>query len=244
MDIYEALETRISCRAFEDRMIEGDKLQRIQDMIAKANETGNINLRLYGPRGTDKTAIDLQENVFAGPVYHYIACASRPDAVSREKVGYFGEQIVLEATQMELGTCWVLMSFDPDTVRLPMNPGEQFVAIILLGYEMKRMPTQQWLVRAEYRRMDKMLCEAIDSDTSQVPDWFGYGVMAAQIGPSAANLQPTVFCWENGEASAYMPDGFDLQDVDFGIAKYQFEVGSRYAGTWEWGEHGRFLIGN
>ena len=242
MNIYDALETRISCRAFEDRMIEKEKLVAIQEKIAEINNTANLHLQLYGPDVPGKPAIDLQANVFAGPVYHYIACTCHADAVSREKTGYYGEQIVLMATQMGLGTCWILTNFNRNTFRIQINPGEQYAAVILLGYAMKRIPTQQWLIRAGFRKRDKTLSQAIETDTSQLPEWFINGVKAAQIGPSGVNLQPTVFCWKHKEVSAYMPEANDLQDVDFGIAKYHFELGSKTNGVWEWGEHGKFIL--
>lgn len=242
MNIYDALETRISCRAFEDRVIEEEKLLEIQQKINEINSSEGLHLQLYGPRVSGKPAIDLQANIFAGPVYHYIACVSHADAVSREKTGYYGEQIVLMATQMGLGTCWILTNFNQNTLRIKINPGEQFVAIILLGYAMKRIPTQQWLIRAQFRKRDKALSQAIETDTDQLPEWFINGVKAAQIGPSGVNYQPTVFCWKHEQVSAYMPKAIDLQDVDFGIAKYQFEVGARIKGVWEWGEHGRFIL--
>lgn len=243
MDIYEAIERRISCRAYADRKIEREKLDVLQRKIDEVNQEQGLHLQLYGPRGNGQTAIDLQANVFAGSCYHYIACVAPDTEEGREKVGYFGEEIVLLATQLGLSTCWIGTNYNERTFRMEAARGEELACVILLGYPMLRTPTRQWLVRAGFRQRDNEPEAHIKSDTRQIPVWFMDGVKCMQIGPSGVNLQPVTFCYKNGEVSAYMPKRMiPIQDVDLGIGKLHFELGSRKKGTWQWGEHGVFRI--
>ena len=243
MDICEAIERRISCRAFADRQIEQEKLSLLQSRIDEVNRDAGLNLQLYSPRGEGQTAIDLQANVFAGTCYHYIACVAPNTDEGREKVGYYGEKLVLLATQMDLATCWIGTNYNERTFRMQAGRGEALACVILLGYPMLRTPTRQWLVRASFRQRDSEPEAHIKSDTRQVPDWFMDGVRCMQIGPSGVNLQPVTFCWKKGEVSAYMPKRMiPIQDVDLGIGKLHFELGSRKKGSWQWGQHGVFRI--
>ena len=69
------------------------------------------------------------------------------------------------------------------------------------------------------------------------------GVKCAIIAPSGINALPVMFGWHNGIVTASMPEAImPIQDVDLGIGKLHFELGSRKQGTWQWGENGVFAI--
>ena len=243
MDIYEAMEKRISCRSYADKVVEPEKLLNITERIEALNKETNLHFQLFGPRSAGQTAIDTAPSVFAGTVYHYIACVGPDSKIGREQLGYYGEQLVLLATQLGLATCWAVTSYNVKTLRYESEPGEVLTSIILLGYEMNRTPTRQWLIRSNYRQRDKTPEQLIDSDTRNIPNWFMDGVKCAIIAPSGINALPVMFGWHNGIVTASMPEAImPIQDVDLGIGKLHFELGSRKQGTWQWGENGVFAI--
>lgn len=57
------------------------------------------------------------------------------------------------------------------------------------------------------------------------PDWFMRGVEYALLAPTALNQQKFLFEYADGKVSAKTRWGF-YADIDLGIAKYHFEIGS------------------
>ena len=66
MDIYEAMEKRISCRSYADKVVEPEKLLNITERIEALNKETNLHFQLFGPRSAGQTAIDTAPSVFAG----------------------------------------------------------------------------------------------------------------------------------------------------------------------------------
>ena len=247
MDIYEAVERRISCRSYADKEVETEILDNLRQYIESINQESGCHFQLYGPRGEEETAIDVTPSVFVGPVYHYIACVGPNNIIGSEKIGYYGEKLVLYATQLGLGTCWVVSNYKRETLRYKAGSQELLLGVITLGYAMRRTPTRQWLIRANFRQKDKTPEQLIVSDTDEIPDWIADGVKCVIIGPSGANMMPFIFEWKKGALSAYMDihmlgKTIPFQIINLGIAKLHFEIGSRKHGTWQWGEHGVFQI--
>ena len=53
-----------------------------------------------------------------------------------EKLGYFGECLVLQATSMGLGTCWVA-ALSQNSYKTSLKENEQVVCTIAIGYVSK-----------------------------------------------------------------------------------------------------------
>lgn len=243
MNLFEATEARVSCRAYADRIVEPGKIEQIESRLNEINERSGLHLQLYGPRTEGGDAVTMSKSMFTGPVYHYIACVCKPDDESMDRLGYHGEELALLATRLGLGTCWVASTFDRDTCRVEIGEGEEFPAIISIGYAMEKTPIKQRTIRAGLRKRDKPLLKLMAGDVEAAPEWFRSGVLCASKGPTAANLQPVVFTWEDGMTSADIPEkSRPIQDVDLGICKLHFEIGSGRSGTWEWGPKGRFIV--
>ena len=60
MDILEAIDVRISCRAFTEKPVEQEKIDVLAEEIRLINRESGLSFQLYGPRGNgDGTAIVL-----------------------------------------------------------------------------------------------------------------------------------------------------------------------------------------
>lgn len=101
MDIIEAIGTRISIRAFEERAIAQDALDELAAELARVNEESGFNFQLYGPR-EDGTALDLSPRMFANNPPAYLALVGPAGEIPEEQLGYYGEKLVLKATQLGL----------------------------------------------------------------------------------------------------------------------------------------------
>ena len=246
MDLMEAIEARISCRAYEDRPLSEADFAFLAERIAALNALSGLNFQLYGPRENARSALDLAPAMFAGSAPCYAALVAPDDPVSADKVGYYGERFVLEATARGFGTCWVAGTFDRRTTRAELRPGELLWDVIPVGYAMAKTPLKQRALRAGLRARSKSPEKLVEADApwAQLPAWFRAGVEAAAKGPSAVNRQPVVFRLHNGQVTAHVDAGRSgLEYNDQGIAKLHFELAAAaqgHAGHWAFGEDAKF----
>lgn len=248
MNIIEAIETRISCRAFEPRAVEEDKVKALEEEIARINGETGLSFQLYGPR-EDGTAIDMNDKMFAGNPPLYAALVSQDNPVDKERLGYYGEQLVLLATQLGLGTCWVASTYDQSTTRVELEEGEKLHDVIPIGYAPEKLPLKQRTIRKTIRSRSKKQ-EALwngPMPLGAAPSWIQACIDAVWKGPSAINGQPVVFSQE-AEGAPITADIITTkttqEHTDLGIAKLHFEIAARECGvegTWEWGQGGAFI---
>lgn len=246
-ELIRAIEKRISCRAFEPRAIEQEKLDALQAAAQRINELTGLHFQVFGPR-EDGTAIDMAPNMFGSNPPCYAALVGPKDPIAEEKLGYYGEQLVLLAETMGLSTCWVASTYDKETTRVELADGEVLHDVVPIGYAPKKMPFKQRTIRAGIRRRSKAQEDLYRGPVplDQAPDWIRACVDAVWKGPSAINEQPVVFAQDAPDApvSAELSRvKTGLEYTDLGIAKYHFEVVAEacgVAGSWEWGAGGAF----
>ncbi len=94
-----------------------------------------------------------------------------------------------------------------------VNKGEKLALVISLGYG-----ETQGKSRPSKRPADV-------ADLTDAPDWFLAGIDAALKAPTAMNQQRFRFTRNCNSVTAVATGGF-YSDVDLGIVKYHFEVGS------------------
>jgi nitroreductase len=151
MEFYDVLDKRHSCRAYEDKAVETEKLQRILNAVQSAPSAGNLQaFKVYMVKDTDKkealarAALD-QEFIAHAPLA-LVFCADKN--ISEMKYGERGMELYafqdatiaaaysqLAATEEGLATVWV-GAFEPLEVSylIDAQPQEVPVAIIPLGY--------------------------------------------------------------------------------------------------------------
>lgn len=248
MEIREAIRQRISCRAYGNRMMDEALVRELEETIAQINQDSGLRFQLCGPYDSGEPAVSMSDKMFVGPVFCTAALVAQDTLDEGEKVGYYGERLVLRATQLGLGTCWVASTYDRSTLRLELEEGERLWDIIPLGYAADKTPLKQRTIRAGLRRLDKKPQDLIEADVpfDSLPEWIRQGIEAVILGPSAINGQPVVFTYKEGQLSAGLPRyKRDIEMNDLGIAKLHFELAAKEAGvtgSWEWGCGGRFRL--
>ena len=138
-----------------------------------------------------------------------------------ERVGYYGEQLVLLAQTLGLNTCWVGLSYSKVPGTYVLDEGEKIACYIALGYG----ETQG--VGHKIKTVNQV------SNASDVtPTWFRKGVEAALLAPTAVNQQKFSFEYmgmKDGRHQVHAKKGFSMigyTKMDLGIAKYHFEIGA------------------
>ena len=246
-DLVGAIEQRISCRAYANEPIATQALERIRDETeACAGESG-VRFCLHVP-SQDGSNIALSPKMFAGQPFAYLTCVGPDDARTRELVGYFGERIVLCATALGVGSCWVAGTFDRSATTCDIPDGEALHDVIPLGVPMASTPLKQRSIRKAIRAKSKRKERMYEGPTSlaDAPQWIRAAIDAVWKGPSAVNEQPVVFVQESADAPVRteLPRfRRDLEHTDLGIAKLHFLLGAAAharPGTWEWGVGGTY----
>lgn len=154
----------------------------------------------------------------------------------REKIGYFGELLVLEATRLGLGSCWVGGTYRPEALPWKEETDGTLDCVLVMG----TVSDWKWKEKILYRMVHRGTKEAVRLYVADEmpPEWFLKGMEAVRLAPSAVNRQPVVFHWKNGVASAHVSDLNSLRDIDLGIAKVHFALAA--GGNWQWGNGGIF----
>ena len=213
MDIYEAMRARHSVRAYEQREIEGEIKDMLEDKIAELNGRSGLHIQLitHEPKAFDSPMAHYGK--FSG-VTDYIAMIGKKDDELEEKCGYYGEKLVLFAQQLGLNTCWVAMTYRRIKTAYKLDAGEKLCIVIAIGYgKTQGVPHKS-----------KTPLEVADM-SGDVPEWFKKGVEAALLAPTAVNQQKFFFALADGKVSAKAGRGF-CSRIDLGIAKCHFELGA------------------
>jgi nitroreductase len=223
MDLVDAIKNRHSVRHYTDRIIEPEKLKRLQQLVTEYNELSGLHIQLITnePRSFGKSLL-ARYGKFSG-VTNYFAMIGMKSKTLDETVGYYGEALVLEAQMMGLNTCWVGLSYKKIDSVLDITDKEKLVCLISLGYG----ATQG----VDHKR--KSPNKVSETDVRTAPQWYKQGIACALLAPTAINQQKFKFTLHgNKKVSAKAGLGF-YSKVDLGIVKYHFEIG---AGTknFEW----------
>ena len=219
MTLLEAISARHSVRKYLDKEIPADIIAALQDKIAECNKVGNLSIQLVQNETKAFTGM-LSYGSFSG-VKNYLVMVGKKSKDLDERVGYYGEQIVLFAQTLGLNTCWVGLSYRKVPEAYNVGKDEKLVCMIALGYgEIQGVPHKIKSV------------EDVSNASDITPSWFKKGVEAALLAPTAVNQQKFSFEYvgvKNSRHQILAKKGFSMigyTKMDLGIAKYHFEIGA------------------
>lgn len=220
MTLQEAIEARHSVRAYKDQPLSEEVVKVLEEEISAVNEKGRLHIQL----------ITNEPKAFLGPfakygkfcnVTNYLVMAGKRAEDLDERIGYYGEHLVLLAQTLGLNTCWVGLSYSKVPGTYVLSEGEKIACYIALGYG----ETQG------VNRKSKTV-EQVSNSTDITPSWFKKGVEAALLAPTAINQQKFSFEYlgmKDGRHQVRAKKGFSMvgyTQMDMGIARYHFEVGA------------------
>jgi nitroreductase len=220
MTLQEAIELRHSVRAYKEQPLAEDVVKVLKERIAHLNQEGNLHVQL----------ILNEPKAFLGPfakygkfrgVSNYLVMAGQKADDLDERVGYYGEQLVLLAQTLGLNTCWVGLSYTKIPGTYKLNEGEKIACYIALGYGETQGVTHKIKT-----------IEQVSNVSDSTPSWFRKGVKAALLAPTAVNQQKFSFEYlgmKDGQHQVLAHKGFSMigyTKMDLGIAKYHFEIGA------------------
>ena len=214
----------------------------IASFISEFNAKHQVKMQLVTNNGDAFKGFRKSYGMFSG-VKNYVALiGDKADTLGLEKLGYYGEWLILHATTRGLGTCWVGGTFDSTACPVDLSEGESVVCAITVGNVKPKRSVKEKLIHGITHRKSKTVEQMVISDDS-LPDWLLSGMEAVRKAPSAVNRQPVLFSYKDDIVTASVKDvNGEGVALDLGIAKLHFEIGSG-GGSWEFGNGGGFKRG-
>ena len=219
MTLLETVYARHSVRKYVDKELSADIIAALQDKIAECNKVGNLNIQLVQNETRAFTGM-LSYGQFSG-VKNYLVMVGKKSKDLDERVGYYGEQLVLFVQTLGLNTCWVGLSYRKVPEAYNVGKDEKLVCMIALGY-------------GETQGIGHKIksIEEVSNASDITPSWFKKGVEAALLAPTAVNQQKFSFehvgvknnCHQIRAKKGFSMIGYTK--IDLGIAKYHFEIGA------------------
>jgi nitroreductase len=255
--ITEIIPQRYSCRNYLPNAISAEHQVHLRQFITDlergpfgteqrfslvaANEEDRSALRRLGTYGYIKNPPG------------FIVGATTSGEFDLEDYGYLMERIILEATRLGLGTCWLGGTFTKSSFSKKVSAGgdELVPAVTSIGYPADR---RRWI--EVIRRPDPTIDRRLPWESLFFDGAFDHSLTKAdagvyadplemvRLGPSASNKQPWRFVQQNGHWHLYLQrtPGYqerflvrlvtvaDIQRLDIGIAMAHFEMTARKLG--------------
>lgn len=258
MNILEAIDVRKSRRVYLKDPIPAPVSERLMELMAEFNREEDLSFRFIEDGSAAFAGLSRSYGMFSGVRALMVLAGKKEDPDRREKCGYYGERLVLEATAYGLGTCWVAGTFDRSHPDLGVPEGFELECVIPVGLA----PTGKAMRERIIHRLTHGFTGDSRSDNGagkdegipvradeavfgvqefgkyleadeEVPERVKAGISAGLKAPSAKNGRPVRYAWREGKLTASIPDTYRMQWVDLGIAKFHFVLAA--GGRFPWG---------
>jgi nitroreductase len=255
---------RYSCRTYLERPIEHELQLRIAEYAAALGPGpfgGQARFQLIAAEEDDRNELrQLGTYGFIQGASGFLAGATLDGEEKLEDFGWQMERLVLLATDLGLGTCWLGGTFTKSSFarKVSARPDELIPAVVSIGY-IARKP----------RRIDRFIRRGAKGDrrfswerlfftnrfgaalSRQAAGEYALPLEMVRLAPSASNRQPWRVVCQAGQWHFYLrrTPGYregllnrlftqaDLQRIDMGIAMCHFELTAWELGlAGEWGK--------
>ena len=220
MTLQEAIEARHSVRAYKNEPLAANVVKVLEEQMAMLNREGNLHMQLIlnEPKAFQGTMAKYGKFRNAN---NYIVMAGKKADDLDERIGYYGEQLVLLAQTLGLNTCWVGLSYSKVPGTYTLGEDEKIACYIAIGYG-----------ETQGSGHKIKTVEQVSNASDITPSWVKKGIEAALLAPTAVNQQKFSFEYvgmSNNRHQVRAKKGFSMigyTQMDLGIAKYHFEVGA------------------
>ena len=218
--MQEAIEARHSVRAYKDLPLSEEIVKLLEDELVKLNNEGQLHIQLICNEPKAFQGTMAKYGKFRN-VNNYLVMAGKKAEDLDERIGYYGEHLVLLAQTLGLNTCWVGLSYSKVPGTYVLEEGEKIACYIAIGY-------------GETQGVGHKIktVEQVSNASDITPSWFKKGVEAALLAPTAVNQQKFSFEYVGMDINRHQVranKGFSMigyTKMDLGIAKYHFELGA------------------
>lgn len=237
MNILEAIKTRRSVRSYNGDALSESLKQSLNKAIDDSFSPfgGNVSIRLkefdmrkgYKPStyGVIKGASD------------FFLIAMGDDEASALSAGFRFEQVVLRATELGLGTCWIAATFKGSDFERgdSWRAGEELRVISPVGFASNQRLIEKITRMTFGSSKRKPFDELFFTDNFQRPmeknNRFGESLEMMRLAPSSTNSQPWRVLVDGDIVHFYYKPKSKLSVLDCGIGLCHFYVTEAYNGN-------------
>ncbi len=235
---------RYSCRTFDGKGVEKEKLDILKNKIEKINSElkeirfGIIDKRIlksknFFSRGT--------YGMFKGDIFYIVGAMKKNIPYGWEKFGFYMENLLMLAEDINLNTCWIGGVFDRKGFgsEIDVKDDEIVPAIVPIGYAAEKRTLRdkivRWSAKGDKRKNSEDLFFFGDFSTPISLDnrkELKEILENVRLAPSASNKQPWRFLFHSNnkldffikrdKIYAKLIPSVDLQRIDIGIAIFHF----------------------
>ncbi len=250
--VTELIENRSSWRTYQPKSLTQEDRKKLESILT-SNMQGpfgeKVRFQLVDSADTNNAQKLGTYGLIKGAETFIVGAMQQTDK-GIENYGYLFEKVILHATDLGLGTCWLGGSFTRTTfaAKINLKQEELLPAITPVGYtqDNRRMigKAMRIFVGANKRKpweelffeLDRsnVLPKAMEKDDAGE---YGIPLEMVRLAPSASNKQPWIIVRDiKNKAYHFYLDyakrynsmvGFDIQRIDMGIAMCHFELTAR-----------------
>lgn len=208
--IVEIIQRRYSCRKYEIQLLD-NKTKRFLKEFLQGDSTspleGETRFELIEMSELNpKVKRQLGTYGFIQGAQNFVVGATKKSEHDLENFGYIMEELVLYATDLGLGTCWVggTLNRSRFAAQINITDDEVVPAITPVGYAAKSQSkvdrVARWAARSKNRHPWQTLFFEVDCDhplTRERADQYETPLEMIRLAPSASNRQPWRIIKEN-----------------------------------------------
>ena len=212
MDLIEIMKQRHSVRQYADKKIPEEIRNELNKCINEYNTKGNLNIQIFYDEPVCFSSRMAKYGRFEN-CNNYIVMIGKKAPDLDERVGYYGELLVLKAQKLGLNSCWVALTHGKS--KAVLGKYEKEVIIISIGYGANQGKPHK----------DKAL-SSLSNISDDSPEWFKKGMEAVMLAPTAVNQQKFHFTQNGNTVTAKTTGIGSCLKIDLGIVKCHFELGA------------------
>lgn len=247
----EIMKDRTSCRSFVDKEMDEERLLKLETAIKEIQENAKINVRFLTLGYSGENEKLGTYGMIAGANFYLVGVVNKGEENALE-FGYLFEKIVLFATDLGLGTCWLGGTFNRSEMNAKVTLSEnEFIPIISpVGVKKEKSRFFEKAVRvavgANNRKPWNQLFFSGNAETPLLEkdaEAYKIPLEMVRIAPSASNKQPWRIVKDDkgyhfflARTKGYGSPVYDIQKNDIGIALCHFELTAKellLSGEWD-----------
>lgn len=233
MDYINAINNRVSRRSYLNSEISEENVLYLVRKINDLNKESDLRISFINNASTAFKNTTTSYGMFKNVKSVILLKGKKDDVHLYEKIGYYGELLVLEATALQLGTCWVGGTYSKDSFLSYVNDDEELVCIVVVGNVNEHLGIKEKMISKLVHRKSKTIEDIYEGDAIEDKE-LENALTSVLKAPSTLNKQDILIKNINNritiETTRFEPSAY----IDLGIAKLHFELMA----------HGSFELGN
>lgn len=199
MDIKEIMERRVSVRTFNPSIPAGEKeenilRQTIEEVRSPFGGEFRIFLKRFELTGELRPGT---YGVISGASMYLLLAVKDNDRQAELAAGFAMEQVILKATELGLGTCWIAATFKNSDFSecLSLPEGYSLRVISPVGYKAEKKRLMERITRtiagsSKRKPMEKLFSMTDSGEPVPENNLFYTALQMVRLAPSSVNSQP------------------------------------------------------